>query len=303
MHASVLYQEIIHALRPRNKGLYVDGTLGAGGHAQGILETSEPTGQLLGLDLDPQALKLAQRRLADFGERAILIQASYLTLQEQLAALEWQYIDGMVLDLGLSSMQLDTPERGFSFRLDGPLDMRFGPDIEVRAADIVNTWPEKELADLIYRYGEERRSRAIAKAIVKARPIGTTQKLADIVAAVVPKGRSRVHPATRTFQALRIATNSELDAVEQILPQAISVLAPGGRLAVIAFHSLEDRLVKTYFRQESRDCICPPEIPICICEHRASIELITRKPIRPQQDEVARNPRARSARLRVAEKL
>jgi 16S rRNA (cytosine1402-N4)-methyltransferase len=303
MHASVLYQEIIHALRPRSGGFYVDGTLGAGGHAQGILEASGPAGQLLGLDLDPQALEIAHQRLSAFGERSILIQASYLSLKEQLAALEWQSIDGMVLDLGLSSMQLDTPERGFSFRLDGPLDMRFGPDNEIRAADIVNTWSEKELADLIYRYGEEHRSRRIARAIVKARPIGTTRMLADIVAEVVPRGRSRVHPATRTFQALRIATNSELDAVAQILPQAISVLAPGGRLAVIAFHSLEDRLVKTYFRQESRDCICPSEIPVCNCEHRASIDLITRKPIRPQQEEVARNPRARSARLRVAEKL
>ena len=303
MHASVLYQEIILALRPSRGGRYVDGTLGAGGHAQGILEASAPTGRLLGLDLDPQALELAHQRLAVFGERAILIQASYLMLKEQLASLEWQTIDGMVLDLGLSSMQLDTPERGFSFRSDGPLDMRFGPDIDVRAASIVNTTSETELANLIYQYGEERHSRAIAKAIVKARPIDTTQQLAFVVAGVVPKRRSRVHPATRTFQALRIATNKELDAVEQILPLAVSVLAPGGRLAVISFHSLEDRLVKTYFRQESRDCICPPEMPICTCGHRASVELITRKPIRPSEEEVNRNARSRSARLRVVEKL
>jgi len=303
MHASVLYQEIILALRPSRGGRYVDGTLGAGGHAQGILEASAPTGRLLGLDLDPQALELAHQRLSVFGERAILIQASYLMLKEQLASLEWQTIDGMVLDLGLSSMQLDTPERGFSFRSDGPLDMRFGPDIDVRAASIVNTTSETELANLIYQYGEERHSRAIAKAIVKARPIDTTQQLAFVVAGVVPKRRSRVHPATRTFQALRIATNKELDAVEQILPLAVSVLAPGGRLAVISFHSLEDRLVKTYFRQESRDCICPPEMPICTCGHRASVELITRKPIRPSEEEVNRNARSRSARLRVVEKL
>jgi len=303
MHASVLYQEIILALRPSRGGRYVDGTLGAGGHAQGILEASAPTGRLLGLDLDPQALELAHQRLSVFGERAILIQASYLMLKEQLASLEWQTIDGMVLDLGLSSMQLDTPERGFSFRSDGPLDMRFGPDIDVRAASFVNTTSETELANLIYQYGEERHSRAIAKAIVKARPIDTTQQLAFVVAGVVPKRRSRVHPATRTFQALRIATNKELDAVEQILPLAVSVLAPGGRLAVISFHSLEDRLVKTYFRQESRDCICPPEMPICTCGHRASVELITRKPIRPSEEEVNRNARSRSARLRVVEKL
>lgn len=303
MHAPVLFNEIIHALRPRSGCFYVDGTVGAGGHAKGILETSSPTGQLLGLDLDPQALGLAQKILAPFGERATLIQASYLTLQEQLKTLKWDAVDGIVLDFGLSSMQLDTPERGFSFRSDGPLDMRFGPSNEVRAADIVNTFPEGELADLIFRYGEERRSRAIARAIVKARPVHTTHQLAAIVAKIVPKGRSRVHPATRTFQALRIATNDELNSVQKILPQAVSALSAGGRLAVISFHSLEDRLVKQYFRQESKDCICPPESPICTCKHLASISLITRKPIRPEQVEIERNSRARSARLRVAEKL
>lgn len=303
MHEPVLYHEIIHALRPRDGGLYVDGTVGAGGHSRGLLESSSPNGKLLGLDLDPQALDLAQKKLSRFGDRATLIQASYLTLHEQLSLLQWKEIDGIVLDFGLSSMQLDTPERGFSFRSDGPLDMRFGPENDVRAADLVNTLPAGELADILYHYGEERRSRRIAQAIVKSRPVRTTHQLAEIIADIVPKGRSRVHPATKTFQALRIATNDELEAVRQILPLAVSVLTSGGRLAVISFHSLEDRLVKQFFRLENRDCVCPPEMPVCTCGHRASVEVITRKPIRPSQEEVDHNPRARSARLRVAEKL
>lgn len=303
MHEPVLYHEIIHALRPRDGGLYVDGTVGAGGHSRGLLESSSPNGKLLGLDLDPQALDLAQKKLSRFGDRATLIQASYLTLHEQLSQLQWKEVDGIVLDFGLSSMQLDTPERGFSFRSDGPLDMRFGPENDVRAADLVNTLPAGELADILYHYGEERRSRRIAQAIVKSRPVRTTHQLAEIIADIVPKGRSRVHPATKTFQALRIATNDELEAVRQILPLAVSVLTSGGRLAVISFHSLEDRLVKQFFRLENRDCVCPPEMPVCTCGHRASVEVITRKPIRPSQEEVDHNPRARSARLRVAEKL
>lgn len=281
----------------------MDGTVGAGGHARGLLESSSPTGQLLGLDLDPQALDLAQKNLTPFGSRVSLINASYLTLKQQLGRLNWKEVDGIVLDLGLSSMQLDTPERGFSFRFDGPLDMRFNPESDVHAADIVNSLDENDLADLIYRYGEERRSRRIARAIVKSRPIESTHQLAEIITKVMPKSKSRLHPATRTFQALRIATNDELDSVRKILPTAVSALAPKGRLAVISFHSLEDRLVKQFFRKESQDCICPPERPVCTCEHRASILRITRKPIFPYQDEILKNPRARSARLRVVEKL
>lgn len=281
----------------------MDGTVGAGGHARGILESSSPTGQLLGLDLDPQALDLAKKKLRPYKNRAILTQASYLTLKDQLRKLQWEKVDGIVLDLGLSSIQMDTPERGFSFRFDGPLDMRFGPENDVRAADLVNTLSENDLADLIYRFGEERRSRSIARVIVNSRPIESTHQLAEIISAVFPKGQSRIHPATRTFQALRIATNNELDAVQKVLPIAVSALAPQGRLAVISFHSLEDRLVKQYFRRESRDCVCPPGQPVCTCEHRASVAMITRKPISPSMDEIAQNHRARSARLRVVEKL
>lgn len=303
LHKPVLYQKILDFLRPHAGGIYVDGTIGAGGHAWGILEASSPDGKLLGFDLDPQALEIAQEKLAPFGERVTLVHASYTTLAEQLDSLGVDSVDGILLDLGLSSMQLAAAERGFSFQKDGPLDMRFDPEAETRAADLVNHLSERDLADLIYQYGEERYARRIAAAIVAARPIAATGELAELVAKVVPGGRSRIHPATRTFQALRIAVNDELGAVEAVLPQAVEALKAGGRLAVIAFHSLEDRIVKRYFRRQSSDCICPPEAPICTCKHQATIKEVTRKPIRPTEAEVRSNPRARSARLRVAEKL
>ncbi len=302
-HLPVLYQETIQGLQPRAGGRYVDGTVGAGGHAYGILETSAPDGLLLGLDLDPQALALAAERLALFGERAILREASYLTIAQQIVALGWPAVDGILLDLGVSSMQLDTPQRGFSFQEDAPLDMRFSPRAPQTAADLVNTLPEEDLANILYRYGEERRSHQIARAIVAARPLHTTRQLAEVVARSTHSGRPGMHPATRTFQALRIAVNQELENVERVLPLAIQSLAPGGRLAVISFHSLEDRIVKHLFRQESRDCLCPPRQPICTCGHKASLRLITHKPIQATPEEIQKNPRARSAKLRIAEKL
>jgi 16S rRNA (cytosine1402-N4)-methyltransferase len=301
-HQPVLYHEIIHALQPKNAGHYVDGTLGAGGHALGILETCTPDGRLLGLDVDPQALALARETLAPYGERARLIQASYDSLAERLREISWDEVDGILLDLGLSSMQLDTPERGFSFQQDAPLDMRFDPASPTSAADLVNTLPQDELADLIYRYGEERASRRIAQAIVKARPLRTTRQLAAVIESVSPR-KSRIHPATRTFQALRIAVNEELERVENVLPHAVAALKSGGRLAIISFHSLEDRIVKEYFRRESRECICPPKQPVCTCGHKATLKEISRKPITPGEAEIAANPRARSAKLRIAEKL
>jgi 16S rRNA (cytosine1402-N4)-methyltransferase len=301
MHQPVLYHEIIHALQPINAGLYVDGTIGAGGHARGILEACAPDGRLLGLDLDPQALAIARGNLAPYGDRVRLVQASYLSLPQALKDLGWSQVNGMLLDLGVSSMQLDTPERGFSFQHDAPLDMRFGPSLGLTAADLVNTWSEADLVDLLFRYGEEPRARRIAQAIVRARPVKTTKQLAEIVAKAVPR-KPGIHPATLTFQAIRIAVNEELDAVEQVLPLALAALAPGGRLAVIAFHSLEDRIVKEFFRRESRDCLCPPRQPICTCGHKATLTEIARKPIRPTEDEMKENPRARSARLRVIEK-
>jgi 16S rRNA (cytosine1402-N4)-methyltransferase len=302
-HRSVLYHEIILSISPKNSGNYVDATVGAGGHAWGILDACRPSGKLLGLDLDPQALKLAAQRLAEFSDRVTLVQASYTTLHEQLHRIGWDGVQGIVLDLGVSSMQLDTPERGFSFLKDGPLDMRFGPSQTTTAADLVNHLSEQELADLIWKFGEDRNSRKIARAIVQARPFSTTLQLAQAIEKQVGRSKDRLHPATRTFQALRISVNQELQSIAETLPIAIEALAPGGRLAVISFHSLEDRLVKQYFRRESRDCICPPEQPVCTCGHQAIIKEITRHPIIPGENESKENPRARSARLRVVEKL
>ncbi len=280
----------------------MDGTLGAGGHAAGLLAGSEPGSQLLGLDVDPQALGLARLKLAPFGERAWLKKAPYTSLPDQLAELGWDSVEGILLDLGVSSMQFDTPERGFSFLTDGPLDMRFDPSNPLTAAEIVNAWPEQELADILYRYGEEPAARRIARAIVANRPLGGTRQLAAAIERVQPRHGPH-HPATQTFQALRIAVNGELESLEKILPLAVQALGPGGRLAVISFHSLEDRLVKEYFRRESKDCICPPRQPICTCGHKASIKEITRRPITPTEAEINLNSRARSAKLRVAEKL
>jgi 16S rRNA (cytosine1402-N4)-methyltransferase len=301
-HLPVLYQEIIHALQPHSPGRYVDGTVGAGGHARGILEACTPEGQLLGLDLDPQALALARETLAPFGRCAQLAQASYTSIPQQLSQLGWDAVDGILLDLGLSSMQLDTPERGFSFQHDAPLDMRFSPANPVSAASLVNGLDEDELADLLYRYGEEANGRRIARAIIRARPLQTTRQLAAVIESVSPR-RGRVHPATQTFQALRIAVNEELASVADVLPKAVAVLRPGGRLAVISFHSLEDRIVKDFLREQSRDLINPPYTPIYTEERRATLKEISRKPITPSEEEIVENPRARSAKLRVAEKL
>ena len=252
---------------------------------------------------DPQALAIARQRLSVFRNRVILLQASYVILAEQLAKIGWTAVQGILLDLGVSSMQIDIPERGFSFLADGPLDMRFDPDSQVKAEDLVNHLTEGELADLIWRYGEDRHARRIAQAIIQARPLHTTLQLAEVVARASRGGRNRIHPATRTFQALRISVNQELQSLEGVLPQAVKALAPGGRLAIISFHSLEDRLVKQYFQRESQDCLCPPEQPVCTCHHRASLRIITRHPLVANEAEVQENVRARSAKLRVAEKL
>ncbi|NWG34429.1 MAG: 16S rRNA (cytosine(1402)-N(4))-methyltransferase RsmH [Chloroflexi bacterium] len=302
-HQPVLYKEIIHALQPRRGGRYVDGTLGAGGHARGILEACAPDGQLLGLDVDPQALETARKTLAPYEGRFHLAQASYTTLSAQLQRLDWDEVDGILLDLGASSMQFDTPERGFSFQHDAPLDMRFDPRAPRTAADIVNGYSERELADLLYEYGEERDARKIARAIVRARPLHTTRQLVAVIEAVSPRRGERLHPATRTFQALRIAVNDELSAVKAALPQAVAGLRSGGRLAVISFHSLEDRIIKEFLREQSRDLINPPYERIYKEERQATLKEINRKPITPSEEEIRNNPRARSAKLRIAEKL
>lgn len=305
MHKSVLLAEVIQVLQPHPGGIYIDGTVGAGGHAAAILEASAPDGQLFGLDRDQSAVKLAGQRLAEFGSRVHLVHSNFDQLRQVATQHSIPRAHGILLDLGISSMHVDQAERGFSFMADGPLDMRMDPTAGPTAADLVNHLPEKDLADLLYQYGEERQSRRIARAIVKARPIRRTRELAQVIASAVGGRRAgsqgRIHPATRSFQALRIAVNDELADLEQALPQAIAWLQPGGRLAVISFHSLEDRIIKQYFRQESQDCICPPEQPVCTCGHKATIDIITKRPITPSLQEIAENPRARSAKLRVVE--
>jgi len=301
-HIPVLLDEALAGLAVQPGGRYIDATVGAGGHAAAILLHSAPDGKLLGLDADPEAIRYAQQALQPFGDRLVLRAANFRRLGQVARSLGFDPVDGILLDLGLSSRQLDDAGRGFSFSKDGPLDMRLDPDSDTTAADLVNHLAEDELADMLWRFGDERRSRRIARAIVAARPLTTTGQLADLIERTIGR-REKIHPATRTFQALRIATNDELGALAQVLPQARDLLQPGGRLVVIAFHSLEDRLVKRFYQQEARDCICPPEAPICTCEHRASLRIVARKPIRPRPEEVAQNPRSRSARLRVAERL
>mgnify|MGYP006294750753 CR=1 FL=1 len=303
-HVPVLPEEVLEGLQVVPGGRFVDATVGAGGHAYEILSASGPDGELLGLDRDPDALEIAADCLAPFGDRAKLVHASFAGLKEIAAAAGFSQADGVLFDLGLSSLQLEDSRRGFSFLTDGPLDMRFDPTSQgPTAADLVNRLSEEELADVLFRYGEERQSRRIAGAIVAARPIQTTGQLVEVIEETVGRRRGRLHPATLSFQALRIAVNEELAAIESALPQAVETLKVGGRLVVIAFHSLEDRIVKRFMRRESKDCICSRELPICTCDHRASLERVVRKPIRPTEDEVASNPRARSARLRVAERI
>lgn len=248
------------------------------------------------------AIALAGERLAEFGGRVTLVQGSFADVEEIAEEHSFYPVDGILLDLGLSSLQLEAAGRGFSFQLDGPLDMRFGSSQTTMAADLVNSLSVEELASLLFRYGEEPQARRIARAIVVERPINTTRELAALVERTVGR-RRRLHPATRTFQALRMVVNEEMECLAEALPQALRLLAPGGCLAIISFHSLEDRLVKQFFRKEARDCLCPPEVPACVCGHRATLGILTKKPIRPSADEVAANPRSRSAKLRIAYRL
>lgn len=305
----VLRDEAIAALRPRPGGRYIDGTFGGGGHTRALLAAIAPDGVVLALDADPAAIARAEAMRADLaiGTRLMPVQGNFADMYQVALAQGIAPVDGVLLDLGLSSFQLDAPDRGFAFRLDGPLDMRFDPTRGVPASELVNTLPEAELADLIWRFGEEPGSRRIARAVVRERssaPVQTTAQLAGIVERALGGRRGRdTHPATRTFQALRMATNDELRVLEAALLGAVDVLAAGGRLAVIAFHSLEDRLVKRFIDRESAACVCPPEAPICVCNHQPRLRKVTRRAIKPTAGEAAANPRARSAILRVAERL
>jgi len=304
-HEPVMLAEVLEGLAVRPGGNYVDATVGLGGHAAAILDAASPRGRLLGVDRDPQAIDVSRERLARFGARAVIVHGEFGDLERVATEAGFHDVDGVLLDLGLSSMQLDAPGRGFAFQRDEPLDMRMDRSRGETASDLVNGLGERELADVIYRYGEERRSRAIARAIVARRPIETTGALVSAIEQAVGRGRERqIHPATLTFQALRIAVNQEMDHLERGLPQAHGLLdGAGARLVVIAFHSLEDRIVKDYFRLESTDCICPPRLPVCVCGHVATLRVVTKRVRRPSAAEVARNARARSARMRVAEAL
>lgn len=301
-HTPVLLAEVLAALDPKPGSQFIDATAGGGGHSEALLMASAPDGRVLSIDADPAAIARVRARLQPFAQRSVVVQANFRQLHAVAHKHGFVLIDGIIFDLGFSSDQLADGKRGFSWQRDGPLDMRFDPTQPVTAADLVNDLSEQELAKLIATYGEERFAKRIAKAIVAARPLYTTGELAAVIESTVGR-RGRLHPATRTFQALRIAVNNELEALKDVLPQAVQLLRPGGRLAVISFHSLEDRIVKQFMQREARDCICPPEVPVCRCHHKASLRLIARKPVRPLPTEIAHNPRSRSARLRIAERL
>ena len=302
-HIPVLLEPCMQLLDPKPGGYYADGTLGAGGHSEAILKGSSPDGRLIAFDLDPVAIGIAEKRLAPFGDRVRIVKDSYVNLGDHVPE---NSLDGFIVDLGVSSMQLDQAERGFSFLQDGPLDMRFSPQQPVSAADIVNQWSRDDLAQILWLYGEERKSRQIADMICAERKnyrIETTGQLREIIEKAAGFGREKIHPATRSFQAIRIAVNEELKAVESVLPAALKALKPGGRLLVISFHSLEDRIVKNYFKTESKDCLCPADRPVCTCGHKAVLKELTRHPVIADEAENRVNPRARSAKLRAAVKL
>jgi len=306
-HVPVLLREAVDHLAPRPGGIYVDGTLGAGGHAEEVLRLSGPDGVVIGLDRDAEAVERSRERLSSYGARAVLRQANFRDLDRALADLGTAAVDGILLDLGVSWFHLRTPERGFSFMLDGPLDMRMDRSGGRTAADLVNGLPRRDLARIFGEYGEERKAGAIARAIERARargPITSTLQLADIISSVFPPHLPRrIHPATRSFQALRIAVNDEVEALREGLQRAHGILRPGGRMVVISFHSLEDRVVKQLFAVWAKGCTCPPRIPLCVCGQKPSVRILTKKPVSPSEDEVGRNPAARSAKLRAAEKI
>lgn len=307
-HVSVLLKETVDNLIWKDSGIYVDGTLGGGGHAEEILKRLGSDGKLIGIDRDEEALKAASLRLSRFKEKLTLVHSNFSSIKNVLQEIGVGKIDGMMMDLGVSSPQLDNPERGFSYMNDAPLDMRMDKDSPLTAGEIVNHYTEDELRIIIQEYGEEKWASRIAAFIVRAReskPISSTFELVEIIKNAIPASARREgpHPAKRTFQAIRIAVNRELDEIENAIPHIVDILNPGGRLCIITFHSLEDRIVKESFRRMANPCTCPPELPVCVCNKKPEIRIVTRKPIIPCSNEVEQNPRSRSAKLRVAEKL
>ena len=307
-HVSVLFDECMEGLNIKPDGIYVDGTLGGGGHSSGICERLGPNGTLIGIDRDQDALNAASKRLEKYNCNKIFVQSNYSDIASVLEDLEIDEIDGALLDLGVSSFQLDNPERGFSYMNDAPLDMRMSQSDSFTAADVVNDYDKKELTNIISKYGEERWASRIADFIVKARedkPLESTFELVDVIKAAIPASARRTgpHPAKRTFQAIRIEVNDELGQLERAVEEFCDVLAPKGRLCIITFHSLEDRIVKDIFNQRANPCTCPKEFPVCVCGKKADIKKITGKPIVSSEEELEVNPRARSAKLRVAQKI
>ncbi|PWT90131.1 MAG: 16S rRNA (cytosine(1402)-N(4))-methyltransferase [Blastocatellia bacterium] len=306
-HRPVLLQETMKFLAPERGGLFVDCTVGLGGHSEAILNSSEST-RVLGIDRDPSALEFAQRRLANFGERFRAVHANFRDIREILRREGELGADGILADLGVSSLQFDSPDRGFSFRFDAPLDMRMDPTQGETAADLLLRLSETEIANIIFEFGEERHSRRIARRIVERReqgsPITTTKELTDLIEkSAGARKRGQIHPATRTFQALRIAVNQELEGLAEFVGTAVDLLNPNGHFVTISFHSLEDRTVKRELRKLSGNCECPPRLPVCVCGARRVVELLNRRPLTPSDDEIEKNPRARSAKLRAARKL
>lgn len=307
-HKPVMVGEVIASLRCRPGTTTVDGTVGGGGHAEAILLSTAPDGLLIGIDADGDALREAEKRLAPFGKRKILVKGNFADMDAILAEKNIGKVDGIFFDLGVSSHQLDTAERGFSFSMDAPLDMRMDRSREISAYDLIHTLPGEDLERIIRDYGEERMARRIARSIVESRnhsPIRTTADLASLVVRVFPHkaGRQRIHPATRTFQALRIAVNDELDCLHRAVTDGTKRLKSGGRFSVISFHSLEDRIVKNAFRAGEKGCICPPDLPLCVCGLKPTLKVLTRKPDTPGEAEIHDNPRSRSAKLRTAERI
>ena len=305
-HYSVLLRETIEQLHIKPDGIYVDGTLGGGGHALEVCSRLRG-GHLYGIDQDGEAIAAAKERLAAFGDRATLLRDNYCNMRAALSAEGVKGVDGIVIDLGVSSYQFDNQERGFSYRFDAALDMRMDREEGLTAAEIVNGWPQEELRRILFEYGEERYAPQIARAVVRARedkPVGTTGELAELIRSAMPSKalREKQHPAKRSFQAIRIAVNGELDALPPMLDAAAEALLPGGRLAVITFHSLEDRIVKQRLRELATGCTCPPEFPVCVCGKKPKLRLVNRKPVVSGPAELAENPRARSAKLRAAER-
>ena len=294
---------MLAALQVKTDGKYIDCTAGEGGHSLAILQAATPMPRVLSIDMDGEALETAAERMRDYSDNSTVRQANYGDVAQVAAETGFTNADGLLLDLGLSSLQLDKGERGFSFRHNAPLDMRFDNSRGITANTIVNQYDEQELANIIYRYGEERRSRRIARTIVRNRPVRTTTQLADIVLSAVGRQRGRINPATRTFQAIRIAVNDELGNVQRGLDAAVDTLGVAGRLVVITYHSIEDRIVKNAIRHMASDCICPPSVPQCACDKEPTVRIINRRVIKPSDEEVRANPRSRSARIRIAERL